>query len=156
MKWLFCRRWPGASVAFLVNQPIVIGELVERVSDPEHGGTATFVGTVRRGPDDGPVAAIEYTAYEEMAESEFSKILDQTLERWPGARVALQHRLGRIPTGEASVAVVVSSPHRAEAFEACRYMVEELKRRVPIWKKEVREGGETRWRGNRDPEQDVT
>ena len=156
MKWPFCRRWPGASVAFLVDQPIVITELVQRVSDPEHGGTATFIGTVRRGPDDGPVAAIKYTAYKEMAESELHKILDQTLERWPGACVALQHRLGRIPTGEASVAVVVSTPHRAEAFEACRYVVEELKKRVPIWKKEVLEGGETRWRGSNDSGQDVT
>ncbi len=156
MKWLFCRRWPGVSVAFLVNEPIVIPELVERVLDPEHGGTATFIGTVRRGPDDGPVAAIEYTAYEKMAESEFDKILDQTLERWPGACVALQHRLGRIPTGEASVAVAVSTPHRAEAFAACRYVVEELKKCVPSWKREVLEGGETRWRGNRDSGDDVT
>ena len=143
-------------MVFLVNEPIVVPELVERVSHPGHGGTATFIGTVRRGPDDGPVAAIEYTAYEEMAESQFDMILDQTLERWPGACVALQHRLGRIPAGETSVAVVVSTPHRAEAFEACRYVVEELKKRVPIWKKEILEGGETRWRGNNDSIQDVT
>ncbi|UCD23647.1 MAG: molybdenum cofactor biosynthesis protein MoaE [Gemmatimonadota bacterium] len=140
-------------MTFLGRDPIDIADLAARVSDPGHGGTAIFVGTVRRSPDDGPVVAIDYSGYEEMAESELVQILGQTQERWPGARVALQHRLGRIVVGEASVAVAVSTPHRAQAFEACRYVVEELKKRVPIWKKELMEDGQTRWSDDGDREE---
>jgi len=103
---------------------------------------------VRRGTQDGPVSAIEYSAYDEMAEAEMDRILTESLSRWPATRVAVQHRLGRIPAGEASIAIVAASPHRAEAFDACRYVIEEIKRRLPVWKKEVFEDGSATWRGN--------
>lgn len=107
-----------------------------------------FLGTVRRSREDGPIEAIEYTAYEEMAGPELDRIESEAIQRWPNARVALVHRLGLIPTGEVSVAAVAAAPHRDEAFAACRYLIEELKRRVPIWKKEILEGGGERWREN--------
>ncbi len=118
------------------------------VSGPGRGGATVFVGSVRRGPDDGPVVAIQYSAYEEMAEPEFARIVAEASEKWPDARALVQHRLGRIATGEASIAVVCAAPHRADAFAACRYVVEQVKERVPIWKKEVFEDGVERWRAN--------
>ena len=132
----------------LTRAPLEIARLLTRVSDPQLGGTAIFLGSVRRGPDDGPVTAIDYSAYEEMADAELQRIIGEGLGRWPGARIAVEHRLGRIPAGEASLAVVAASAHRAEAFDVCRWTVEEIKRRLPIWKKEILDGGTAQWRGN--------
>jgi molybdopterin synthase catalytic subunit len=112
------------------------------------GGTAVFLGTVRSGPEDGPVQAIEYSAYDEMAEAEFDRIVGEAGSRWAGCRVLIQHRLGHVPAGETSVLVAAAAPHRAEAFEACRFVIEEVKRRVPIWKKELYADGRASWRGN--------
>jgi molybdopterin synthase catalytic subunit len=91
------------------------------------------------------VAAIAYTAYDAMAEEELGRIAAEARERWPGARVALRHRLGVVAAGEASVMVATAAPHRAEAFAACRFLIDETKRRVPIWKKERLAGGDERW-----------
>ncbi len=148
MNWPCCRRSPGAEVSRLVRGPIDIAELTQAVSDSHLGGTTLFVGSVRRGPDDGPVIAIEYSAYDEMAEAEFDRILAEATLRWPAARVKVRHRLGRIPVGEASIAVIAASPHRADAFAACRYVIEEMKQRVPIWKKEILQDGAERWRAD--------
>src|SRR3989449_10482831 len=119
--------------------------LLAEVSSPECGGTCAFLGTVRDGPEEHGVTAIEYSAYEEMVEGELGRIVAEVGERWSGARVALRHRLGVIRTGEASVAIVAAAPHRAQAFEACRYVIEEVKRRVPVWKKELRADGTEVW-----------
>jgi len=109
------------------------------------GATAVFLGTVRRSAEDGEVVGIDYSGYEAMAEAEFARILTEAGERWPGAQIALRHRLGYVPTGEASAAVVVAAPHRAEAFAACRFVIDETKRRVPVWKKERLATGVARW-----------
>lgn len=138
-------------MGYLVRAPIDVGQLIESVSSAEHGGTATFVGSVRRGPEDGPVVAIEYSAYEAMAETQMDRIMERVAKRWPQARVEVRHRLGRVATREASVAVAVSAPHRAEAFAVCRFVIEQLKRHVPIWKREILESGEERWRGDEGP-----
>ena len=138
-------------MAYLTSHPIDIAGLLAEVGDSGLGGTAVFVGTVRRGPDDGPVIAIDYSAYDAMAELEFGRIVGEALARWPGARIAVRHRTGRIPTGEASVAVVAAAPHRAQAFEACRFVIEEVKVRVPVWKRELLEDGSHAWRVNKDP-----
>lgn len=134
-----------AMSAWLTDQAIDVGQLVAAVADPGLGGTVVFLGTVRRSADDGDVAAIEYSAYREMAGEELDRILAEAASRWPAARVTLRHRLGEVPTGEASVAVVAAAPHRAEAFAAARYVIEETKRRVPIWKRERLAGGAARW-----------
>ena len=120
---------------YLTDAPLELEPLIAAVADPGCGASVTFLGTVRRSPQDGDVSAIEYSAYQAMAEGEFGRIVAETLARWPGARVALRHRLGVVPTGEASIAIAVATPHRAEAFDACRYVIEETKKRVPIWKK---------------------
>jgi molybdopterin synthase catalytic subunit len=135
-------------VKHLIRAPIDVARLIDLVASEEHGGTALFIGSVRRGPEDGPVAAIEYSAYETMAEKQLDEIVARAVERWPRARVELRHRLGRVATGEASVAVAASAPHRDQAFAVCRYVVEQLKQHVPIWKREVLETGEERWRAN--------
>lgn len=135
-------------MSYLVHAPIDVARLNSEVAAAHLGGATTFIGSVRRSPEDGPVEAIEYTAYQEMADREFARIIAEVSDRWPNTRVALQHRLGHVPTGEASMAVVAASQHRSDAFAACRYVVEEAKKRVPIWKKEIIEGGTARWRGN--------
>lgn len=136
-------------MAFLTTDPIDVAAMVQSVAGPDCGGTAIFIGTVRAGPDDGPVIAIEYSAYDAMAEAEFGRIVSEAQTSWPGARLAAQHRVGSIPLGEASVAIVAAAPHRAEAFDACRKVIEQVKVRVPVWKKEIFEDGTMQWRENR-------
>lgn len=124
------------------------------VAGPGMGGTTVFIGTVRAGPDDGQVEAIEYSAYDEMADAELDRILAEVARGWPDARPAVLHRVGRVPTGEASVAVVVAAPHRPVAFEASRFIIEEIKKRVPIWKREIFADGTSGWRSNADNSED--
>lgn len=83
-----------------------------------------------------------------MLETEFGKIVTETMAQWPDARVAGLHRLGRIPAGEISIAVVAAAPHRAEAFAACRHAIEEAKKRLPVWKKEIFQDGSVAWKEN--------
>ena len=132
-------------MTYLTRSPIPLAALLAEVSSPECGGTCAFLGSVRDGPEEHGVTAIEYSAYEEMVEGELGRIVAEVGERWSGARVAVRHRLGRIPAGEASIAIVTAAPHRAQAFEACRYVIEEVKRRVPVWKKELRVDGTEVW-----------
>ena len=132
----------------LVREAIDTASLIEAVSSPAFGGTVVFCGTVRAGPEDGEVVAIEYSAYEQMAETECARIEAEVAERWSGAAVAWQHRLGRVPVGEASIVIAVAAPHRAEAFEVCRFLIDEAKERLPIWKREFLDDGEVRWRSN--------
>ena len=130
---------------YLTRDPLSVERLVAEVSAPERGGTCVFLGTVRNGPEEQGVTAIEYSAYEAMVEAEFGRLLGDAGGRWPQARIAVRHRLGTIPSGEASIAVAVAAPHRAEAFEACRFVIEEVKRRIPVWKKELRVDGTETW-----------
>jgi molybdopterin synthase catalytic subunit len=130
---------------FLTDRPLDLVQLLAEVCSPQCGGTAFFLGTVRNSPEDGNVEAIDYTAYDQMAEAEFERVVKEALARWPAARIAVRHRTGRVPAGQASIAIAVACPHRAEAFDACRFIIEETKRRVPIWKKEHLASGETRW-----------
>lgn len=132
-------------MSYLTSKPLSLDALLAEVASPECGGTCVFLGTVRNGPAEGGVTAIEYSAYPAMVEAEFTRIAAEVRGRWPGTRVAVRHRLGTIPVGEASIAIATAAPHRAEAFAACRYVIEEVKRRVPIWKKESRTDGSEVW-----------
>ena len=125
-------------------QPIDPAALLAEVASPGCGGTTLFLGTVRASAEDGDVKGIDYSAYPEMAESEFARLIAEAQGRWPAARIAVQHRTGYIPTGEASIGIAVATPHRAEAYECSRFLIEETKKRVPVWKKE-HVGGEQRW-----------
>lgn len=129
----------------LTQARIVLDDLLAEVRGPERGGTCVFMGTVRNGPEESGVTEIEYTAYDAMADAEIDRMLSETEQQWPGVRVALRHRVGRVPVGEASIAIVAAAPHRAEAFAACRHIIEEVKRRLPMWKKEYRIDGTTAW-----------
>jgi molybdopterin synthase catalytic subunit len=131
--------------SFLTRDKLDAAALIAEVASDGCGATAVFLGTVRSAPEDGPVTGIEYSAYPEMAEQEFARIIAEALGRWPMARIALRHRLGWVGLGEASIAIAVASPHRAEAYEASRYVIEETKKRVPIWKKEKLAAGTERW-----------
>ena len=132
-------------MAYLTRSPISLDALFAEVTAPHCGGTCAFLGTVRDGPDDGGVTAIEYSAYDAMAEAELERIVSETRRQWAEARIALRHRLGLVAAEEASIAIVVATPHRADAFAACRYVIEEVKRRAPIWKKEMRADGTATW-----------
>lgn len=132
-------------MTFLTRKAIVVDDLLIAVQGPEQGGTCVFLGSVRNGPDEGGVTAIEYSAYDAMAEAEIARMLAEARERWPEARVALRHRVGMISVGEASIAIAVAAPHRDEAFAACRYVIEAVKKHLPIWKKEYHVDGTTTW-----------
>jgi molybdopterin synthase catalytic subunit len=129
-------------MSYLSRDPLFIASLLAEVQGPERGGTCVFLGTVRSDED---VTGIDYSAYDDMAAAEIGRILAETQARWTDARVTLQHRLGLVPAGEASIAIAAAAPHRDEAFAACRYVIEEVKKRLPIWKKELYADGTTRW-----------
>ncbi len=133
-------------MSFVTKARIDVNALLADVADAGLGGTVMFLGSVRQSEEDGPVAEIEYTAYEEMVEAEFGRIVAEACARWPDTRIAAVHRIGRVPTGEPSIAVVASAPHRAEAFETCRHVIEEAKKLLPVWKKEIFENGAEAWR----------
>jgi molybdopterin synthase catalytic subunit len=132
-------------MSYFTRSPIAVQQLLAEVSSPERGGTCAFLGTVRDAPDDGGVTGIEYSAYEQMAVAEFDRIVADAAAKWPHARFAVQHRLGLVPTEEASIAIVAAAPHRAEAFEACRFVIEQVKQRLPVWKKELHADGTALW-----------
>jgi molybdopterin synthase catalytic subunit len=131
-------------VAHLVRDPIVLESLVATVAAPERGGCVSFVGQVRDHHAGRAVVGLEYSAYEPMAETVAAAIVSEACERWP-VRVALRHRLGALAVGDSAVAVVAAGGHREEAFAACRYVIEEVKRRLPIWKRERYADGTEAW-----------
>ncbi len=124
------------------DQTLDEAEVVARVDGPDAGGIVTFVGNVRNHARGQSIDHLEYEAYPEMAEREMQKIVDAAAERWPGTAVSIGHRAGHLEIGEIAVVIAAASPHRAEAFEACRFAIDTLKETVPIWKKEFAEGGE--------------
>jgi molybdopterin synthase catalytic subunit len=130
----------------VTDKPINLQELVDLVSDPEAGAIATFVGTTRNNNEGRKVIALDYEAYPEMAEKELARIGEDAKRKWQICRMAIVHRLGAVQITQPSVIIAVSSAHRDAAFAACRFAIEEIKRSVPIWKKEVFEGGEV-WIG---------
>jgi len=130
----------------VTNDPIDLQELVDYVGDPEAGAIATFIGTTRNNNEGRRVIALDYDGYAEMAEKELARIGDDAKTKWPICRMAIVHRLGPVQITEASVIIAVSAGHRDAAFAACRFAIEEIKKTVPIWKKEVYEGGEV-WIG---------
>ncbi len=120
----------------LTRDPIDAAALTARVRSPHAGAVVLFLGTVRDLTGDVLTEALDYTAYEPMAERQLAELESDIRRRWPVQECALVHRLGLLPVGEVSVAVAVSCPHRAEAFEAARYAIDTLKRIVPVWKAE--------------------
>lgn len=134
----------------LTTEPIDINSVARRVVPPECGATVTLDGYARQLTKDKTSGDIretlylEYEAYEEMALKEMQKLIDQAKDKFEISNVGIVHRTGRLEIGETSVVISVAAPHRRAAFEACEWLIKELKRTVPIWKKEVYLGGE-RW-----------
>lgn len=137
----------GAAEALvgLTEGPIDV-EALERIAGASHGAVVTFVGRARNRSDDGrEVTELEYEAYPEMAEAVLRDVVAEVAERWPGSAVAVVHRTGLVPIGEAAVAIVTATPHRADAYDANRYVIEAIKERLPIWKLERFPDG-TQWK----------
>jgi molybdopterin synthase catalytic subunit/molybdopterin converting factor small subunit len=126
----------------LVDGPLDIGAALHEVEDPDAGGIASFVGTVRRRSRGRDVLRLEYEAYEEMAEQMLERLGAELTARHGLCAVAIHHRIGRVEIGEPSVVIAVSSPHRTAALDACREAIETLKTTIPLWKKEIYAGGE--------------
>jgi MoaE-MoaD fusion protein len=126
----------------LTEDPIDLAAIVREVEDERAGAIATFVGTVRAQSRGRGVVRLEYEAYEGMAESVMAELAEQLQERYELCAVAITHRVGICEIGEASVAIAVSAPHRQDALAACKDAIDTLKETVPLWKKEVYEGGE--------------
>jgi molybdopterin synthase catalytic subunit len=120
-------------VSFLSHRPLSLAFAVQSVESKEFGAVVTFSGCVRDTEKEEAISAIHYDVYEPMAELEFGKIAREAETRWP-VKSFVQHRIGRVPVMEASVIVACAAPHRKEAFEACEFIVEQLKANVPIWK----------------------
>jgi molybdopterin synthase catalytic subunit len=127
-------------------EPASVDEALAAVADPAAGGTCVFIGTVRgRSTAGDEVTELTYEAWDELAADRLTEIADEMHRRWDIRRVALLHATGTLAIGQSSVVVAVSAPHRAAAFDAARYGIEELKRDVPIWKKEALTTGEADW-----------
>lgn len=129
---------------FLKATAIELGELVAQVESPAKGGVACFLGAVRNHQGGRQVLRLEYSAYEEMAEAECARIVAEAKDRWD-CSVAVAHRIGSLEVGDTAVAIAAAAAHREEAFAACRYVIEEVKRRVPIWKREFYADGSVEW-----------
>ena len=129
----------------LTREPIDYTALTESVRSDQAGAVVLFLGTVREMTADRRTVALDYDAYPEMAIAKLAELESEARRRWPVVEVGIVHRLGHLDLGEISVAVAVSSPHRQDAFEAGRFLIDTLKVTVPIWKKENWSDGTTEW-----------
>ena len=133
--------------ASIVRERIDLESLSREAANPECGATAVFLGTVRSENEGRDVDGIEYTAYDEMAKREMLSILEEATTRYSIQSAIVEHRIGDLDVGEASIAVVVAHPHRGAAMDALRYIVDETKARAPIWKREKYSDGTREWVG---------
>jgi molybdopterin synthase catalytic subunit len=129
----------------IVDRPIDTAALIAEVASVTNGATLLFVGTVRETNDGRDVSGMDYTAYRSMADRELTDIVREAASRFETSDVVVEHRLGTLGLGEASVAIAVAHPHRGKAYDASRYIIEELKKRVPIWKLEHYVDGTREW-----------
>ena len=137
--------------ARITDEPLDGGALLSRIALPSHGAQLLFLGVVRDVNGGREVEGIRYEAFREMAEPVLLSLLSRAQERWPGVQVAAEHRFGVLRVGEASVVVAVSSPHRAEAYEASRWIMDELKQSLPVWKEELYRDGNSAWLKGKSP-----
>ncbi|HQY88503.1 MAG TPA: molybdenum cofactor biosynthesis protein MoaE [Tepidisphaeraceae bacterium] len=130
----------------MTDQPITLG--VSDFNSPNAGGVSIFLGTTRaeKRADGIELLALDYDAYPEMAIEQMRKLASQARARWPIEALTLLHRIGKVHVGEPSVLICVACPHRSQSFDACRFLIDELKKSVTIWKKEVWADGVTTWK----------
>jgi len=124
------------------DKPLNIQSCIDWVMTPQCGGIDVFIGTVREATKGKTVVRLEFEAYEKMALKEMRKIAEEALQKWNVHKISIHHRTGILKIGEIPVVIAVSAAHRDAAFDACRYIIDTLKKTVPIWKKEIFENGE--------------
>jgi molybdopterin synthase catalytic subunit len=131
----------------LTSEPLAPSRAIAQVTDPAAGGIAVFLGTTRAetSAEGRTLLALEYDAYPEMAQKQLVDLARQARDRWHISRLAILHRTGRVAVGEPSVLIAVSTPHRAEAFQACHWLIDSLKADAAIWKKEIWQDGSSTW-----------
>jgi molybdopterin synthase catalytic subunit len=131
----------------IFSSPLSVEKAVSYVADPYAGGIDLFLGTTRqeKSAENRELIALDYEAYEQMALEQMRHLANRAREKWPIVKIAMLHRTGRVNVGEPSVVIAVSTPHRSDAFEACRFLIDELKKDVAIWKKEVWSDGSASW-----------
>jgi molybdopterin synthase catalytic subunit len=129
----------------LTTQPIDSSALVAKATRKDAGAVVLFLGTTRELTNGRRTVTLDYEAYDEMAEKQLAELEAEARRKWPLVECSIVHRLGRVPLGEASVAIVVSTPHRADAFAAGQWLIDTLKRDVPIWKQEHWADGTSEW-----------
>ncbi len=134
------RQW-----LYLQHDALDVAGAYAFLQSPKAGGIDLFIGTTRQWTGETETKRLDYECYEAMALKEMEALAREALSRWPVVRVCIHHRLGIVPPAEASVILGVSTPHRADAFAACRYLIDTLKQQVPIWKREVYADGSTEW-----------
>jgi molybdopterin synthase catalytic subunit len=139
----------------ITSQPLDAAALLAEVATPSDGAVLLFWGVVRNQNEGREVNGLEYEAYAEMAEAKLRGIATEAAQRWSVGEIAVVHRVGKLNVGEASVGIAVAAPHREDAYEASRYLIEELKRRVPMWKREHYLDGPSAWLGGAVPEPEV-
>jgi molybdopterin synthase catalytic subunit/molybdopterin converting factor small subunit len=132
----------GGSPTYIFDGPLSVDRVLEAVKDENGGGVALFLGRIRRTNEGKTIRHLFYECHVSMAEKKFEEIISEMYSKWPLKKIAIEHRIGQLEVGDIAVIVGVSSEHRKEAIEACRYGIDELKHRVPIWKKEISETGE--------------
>lgn len=128
---------------YLTYEPIEVAEWRHATVDQRDGASVEFLGIVRGDEDGRPIAVLDYEAYEPMAQRLMARCVEEAVRRWPLHHVVVRHRLGRVPVGQVAVLIGVQAPHRAEAFEACRFLLETIKQDVPIWKTAIGTEGMT-------------
>jgi molybdopterin synthase catalytic subunit len=129
----------------IVERAIDSCALLNEVAHTRNGATVLFTGTVRDVNEGEPVSGLDYTAYSGMAERELATIVAEAVKRWGTSDIVVEHRIGTLGLGDTSVAIAVGHPHRGEAYEASRYVIEELKKRLPVWKREHYADGRAEW-----------
>jgi len=136
---------PSGENSYITTRAINPSRVLRAAEDDSAGAVVLFIGTVRSPNEGHAIEKLEYQAYREMAEKRMQKIESEARSRWPLKKVVMVHREGELRVGDVSVAVAVSAEHRAEAYEACRYAIEEIKHKLPIWKRERISGGKRVW-----------
>jgi len=129
----------------ITRSAIDVERVLSSVWDDSAGGTVLFVGTVRNKSETKKVRGLEYEVYRDMAERKMLEIEEKARSRWAVKKIVTVHRTGKLRVGDVSVAVAVSAEHRREAFEACRFVIDSIKRTAPIWKRELHQNGEQAW-----------
>jgi molybdopterin synthase catalytic subunit len=135
----------------LSAEPLDVAELRSRIEDPGHGAVLIFEGVARDNFEGRSVEGLHYEAYPQLCEPVMDRIEAELLERWPRARLVVAHRTGRLAIGEVSLVIAVGTPHRGACYEASRFVIEAIKERLPVWKKELYADGQA-WKANAGPE----